>query len=284
MVDSTYREGLFPGVPAESLVICKAFPGRAGWKYWYAWQIRSVVIKNKPDLVITTGDRIASRVRPPQWQWQWEEVGPGTSLMDYMPLPGAEKDRLKQQYAGGREYFLSLVTGNAGEQRIDLLKAFSLFKKRQKSNMQLVFAGKRLQKDDAFEKKLDTYKYREDVHSFDDLSGAEWEGLLGASYAFVFPFTGNSLGIPVLNAWKTGTPVITALTGRVPEMAGEAALRAKPEDPASMAAQMMLLYKDESLRLSLIEKGRVRAGSFLWEHTADQLWARILQTIGDANK
>jgi glycosyl transferase family 1 len=284
LVDNTYKEGMFPGITAESLVVRKTIRGSAGWKFWYAWQIPNLVNKYKPDLVITTGSRAASRIGIPQWIWPWGEIMPGTPVSGYEPLTSEEKESLKQQYAGGREYFLAQVTGNARERRVDLLKAFSLFKKRQKSNMQLIFAGSTPPDDTTFGKRLGTYKYREDVHLYDNLPEREWQKLLGAAYAFIFASAGDSLGIPVLNAWKTGTPVLTDLTGQVPAMAGDAALKAKPDDPTAMAAQMMVLYKDENLRSSLIGKGKDRSASFLWGNAAGQLWARILQTIGDANK
>src|SRR5450755_4519234 len=56
-------------------------------------------------------------------------------------LPWAETESIKTQYTGGRSFFLFI--GNIGEQHhlVELLKAFSSFKKWQQSNMQLVIAG-----------------------------------------------------------------------------------------------------------------------------------------------
>ena len=43
----------------------------------------------------------------------------------------------------------------------------------------------------------------------------------------------------------------------VQEIAGEAALYVNPADPDNIGDQMMRMYKDESLRTSLIEKGKI---------------------------
>ncbi|WP_431212505.1 hypothetical protein ACQ86N_43550 [Puia sp. P3] len=45
-------------------------------------------------------------------------------------------------------------------------------------------------------------------------------------------------------------------------MGGDAVLVAEMEEPASLAAQMMTIYKDERLRRELIEKGGARVAEF----------------------
>ena len=112
-----------------------------------------------------------------------------------------------------------------------------------------------------------SYKYRRDVHWPAGLPEAERMRLLAAAYGFVFLFPGDSLGIPVMDAWRVGVPVITAAAGYLPEMAGEGVLYARPGDPASLAGQLMSLYKDERLRGDLIEKGKDRVGSFSGERS-----------------
>lgn len=284
LVDQTYREGFLPGIGRDRLISRKALPGKAGWTFWYDWQVPRVVKKYKPDLVITTGGRAIPRIQTPQYPWIWEEIAPGVDAGVYDPLSPPEKETAKQAYAGDKEYFLSVVSPAGPDDRVDLLKAFSLFKKRQKSNMQLVLFGKRPGPDNDFAGKLQTYKYRGDIHTYDRLPDREWIGLLGGSYGFVFLSVENSLGMPLLHAWQTGTAVIMTAAGRLPAMAGDAALYAQPGDPASLAAQMMVLYKDENLRNTLVGKGKLRSAAFDWERSAGLLWDAIRRTIGQKNQ
>jgi glycosyltransferase involved in cell wall biosynthesis len=125
-----------------------------------------------------------------------------------------------------------------------------------------------------WQKKLDTYKYREDLHRVD----RDLPKIAGAAYALFFPFAGDSLGVPILNAWKAGVPVIAGPGGNLAEIAGEAALYGSPEDPAELAGQMMLLYKDEVRRSSLIEKGRDRLEFFREDRPETAVW-KVLQKI-----
>ena len=62
-----------------------------------------------------------------------------------------EKELIKEKYADGKAYFLFSGDINQRSNLINLLKAFSFFKKRQKSNMLLLIAGNA---DEAFKKEL----------------------------------------------------------------------------------------------------------------------------------
>ena len=166
-----------------------------------------------------------------------------------------EKERLKQRYTEGKEYFFT-EAGRVGEEDVvQLLKAFSLFKKRQLSNLRLVIAGKLTR---TLRLKLETYKYRQDVQWVDP------DGIdpMPGAYATLFPFGGDDLGSSLLNAWKAGVPALVADNGRLHEMAGDAALTAGISDPAALAGHMMSVYKDERLRNALVEKGASRLAAF----------------------
>ena len=62
------------------------------------------------------------------------DVGTRDRVLNY-----EEAEKVKSQHTGGAEYFLCLVTEASKGSFITILKAFSLFKKRQKSNMLLLF-------------------------------------------------------------------------------------------------------------------------------------------------
>ena len=59
------------------------------------------------------------------------------------------------------------------------------------------------------------------------------------------------------------------------EVAGEAALYFDPARFEDMAEKLMRIYKDESLRGTLVEKGKVMATRYSWERTAGLLWESI---------
>ncbi len=191
------------------------------------------------------------------------------------PLAAAEKEEIKRKYVRGKEYFLADLADAVDEDVINLLKAFSLFKKRQQSNMQLILTGEINGSAEVIRQRLATYKYREDVHWQEDRPTAEVRQLSRAAYAVLLLFDGHTLGAPLLNAWAAGVPVIVADGSLLQEIAGDAALLAGAGDPASLAAQLMRIYKDENGRMDLIRRGLDRRGAYSRRGSIDALWEGI---------
>jgi glycosyltransferase involved in cell wall biosynthesis len=65
--------------------------------------------------------------------------------------------------------------------------------------------------------------------------------------------------LPPLEAFALGCPVVASNVSGADEQLGDAALLVNPRDPSHIAAALKSLHDDESLRQSLIEKGRARA-------------------------
>jgi len=162
---------------------------------------------------------------------------------------------------------------------LNLLKAFSAFKKRQKSNMQLLIAGKPSWKYEVFFESLRLFKFKDDVKILKDPSLEELVKITGAAYAIIHPSLYESAAIQPLEAMKSCVPVIASPKGAMPEIYGDAALYADTENFKDIAVKMMQLFKDENLRKELIEKGKIQAEKFNWNITAELLWESIEKCI-----
>ena len=196
----------------------------------------------------------------------------------FQPLAAIEKNKIQKQYSGGHEYFIYTGAIHPRKNLVNLLKAFSLFKKRQRSSMKLVLTGRLAWKYEGFLKDLKTYKYRDDVILTGYLEENELATVMAAAYALVYPSFHEGFGVPVLEAMQSAIPVITSSKSSMQEIAGEAALYAEPSDPSSIAEQMMRIYKDETLRSKLITAGVEKVKQFSWDKTAALLWDLIERT------
>jgi glycosyltransferase involved in cell wall biosynthesis len=163
---------------------------------------------------------------------------------------------------------------------MNLLKAFSLFKKWQNSNMKLLVAGRLAWKYVNLIEKLKTYKYRDDVVLLGYVSEEQLQQLTASAYALVYPSLFEGFGLPILEAMQSAVPVICSQTSSMPEVGGDAALYVDPQNPDDIAKQMLKLYKDEALREEMIKKGLERAKEFSWNRSAELLWNLIM----DASK
>ncbi len=185
-----------------------------------------------------------------------------------------QKETVKEQLTDGKDFFL--YSGPIHEQYnlIHLLKAFSFFKQRQKSNMQLVLASLK-EADNSFIKTLSSYKYRADVVLAENITAAKLAAITTAAYAAILPSAYDDCSISAIQALQCNTPVIAANSSSLPEICGEAAVYCYPDDFNDIAAKMMLLFTNEDRRNLLIAKSREQAQKFDKTAAAAQLWHLI---------
>jgi len=192
-----------------------------------------------------------------------------------------EKLKVKEQYAGGNEYFLMKGENYLRQNVLNLLKAFSVFKKRLKSNMQLMVIIHDEEKRDEFKNALLHYKYNKDVHLPASISMEELARLTASAYAMVYPVYFDCTGIPLLESMRSGVPVIASDMTPLHEICKDAALYIDPHNYTDIADKMLLIFKDERLRHELIGKGKHRAEKYKWEKAAELVWSAIVKTIGN---
>ncbi len=192
----------------------------------------------------------------------------------YKPLLFEEKENVKEQFANGNEFFLVTETLQSKKNVLDLLKAFSIFKKMQKSNMQLLILIQTEVTKEIVEA-LKLFKFKSDVKIVSKVDQKEQIKITGAAYAFISPFDKDGYS-QILAAMKCDVPVIASnAVGAIPEVASEAAMYVNSSDHKNIADKMMLIYKDEKLRQQLIDKGREQVKKYKWDMIAQVLWVSI---------
>jgi glycosyltransferase involved in cell wall biosynthesis len=101
------------------------------------------------------------------------------------------------------------------------------------------------------------------------VSDAELGALLGRALCLLFPSFSEGFGLPPLEAMALECPVIASDRASMPEICGEAALYAPPDDPEAWRAALLRLRADPALRRRLVTAGRARAGRFSWRRAAE---------------
>jgi len=108
------------------------------------------------------------------------------------------------------------------------------------------------------------------VIAFTGCNDSELAWLYCKAKTFVFPSFAEGFGIPVLEAWACGTPVILSRIEVFEEVAAEAGHYFDPLSQGSMTEAVERVLRDAPLRRELIEKGAGRLQHFSWEKTAAQ--------------
>jgi len=198
---------------------------------------------------------------------------------EYRPLTSAERDDVKARYADGCEYFVFAGALHPRKNIVNLLKAFVLFKKRQRTNMKLVIVGRMAWKYEEVEEMRATMPFKDEVKWVGYMNVDELSKVIGGAYALVYASLFEGFGIPILEALQCNVPAIASNTSSMPEVAGDAALLVDPTDPEDIATKMHQLYKDEALRTKLVQNAPAQVAKFNWQSSADKLWACMMRCV-----
>ncbi|MFH1160015.1 MAG: glycosyltransferase family 1 protein [bacterium] len=198
---------------------------------------------------------------------------------EYRPLTSEEKVMTRQFYTDGKPYFVFIGSLHPRKNLANLFRAFDLFKKTNPSDVQLVIVGAKKWWTHDIDSTFQEMIFSNDVIFTGRLNTEHLRYLLAASLGLTYVSYFEGFGIPIVEAFRCGTPVITADVTSMPEVAGDAALLIDPFDPETIAMAMYKIYQYETMRQELIGRGHAREGLFTWQKTADRLWESIEKAI-----
>ena len=110
------------------------------------------------------------------------------------------------------------------------------------------------------------------------LSDAELRAADANAVAFVYPSLYEGFGIPILEAFDAGCPVVLSRASCFPEVAGDAALYFEPGDDKALRDNITALANEKNLRAQMIAKGFSRRVAFSWSTCAEQT-ASVYKTL-----
>jgi glycosyltransferase involved in cell wall biosynthesis len=148
-----------------------------------------------------------------------------------------------------------------------LIEAFATVRERVPGDLKLLIIGDELSK----YPNLRRLVHRHHLHAHVRFLGFVPDDTLAALYrmaaVFVFPSLYEGFGLPPLEAMAAGAPVVTSNVSSLPEVVGDAALLIDPLDPHAIAAAIVRVLTDTSLRADLIRRGYERVKAFSWERS-----------------
>ena len=172
----------------------------------------------------------------------------------------------------GKAYFLYFATSNCAANIIIMLKAFSIFKKWQKSNMQLVILSSPTTKISI--PGFSNYKYHHDVKILTAESKDLLVEIIGAAYAAIYLPETDITEYEGLQTISSEVPLICINNDFQKSIFKEFALYASANEK-DISEKMMLVYKDEKKRNEMITEGKKMTTDYTWDSAANELWETL---------
>jgi glycosyltransferase involved in cell wall biosynthesis len=132
-------------------------------------------------------------------------------------------------------------------------------------DLDLVLVGPAKQRVPEVAGRVRSLQLGERVHHRGYVTQDELAALYRGAECLVFPSLHEGFGLPMVEAMASGTAVVAASSGALPEVAGGAAVLVPPGDPDALAEGVRMALAD---RPRLVELGLARAAEFTWAATA----------------
>ena len=161
----------------------------------------------------------------------------------------------KQRYNLSKKF--ALMVGTAPRKNISRsIKAFHNTKNASKLE-KLVIVGN----------KPENYKKHKDVIFTGYVSDSTLSSLYASADVFLYPSLYEGFGLPILEAFSHGCPVVTSNLSSMPEVAGEAAILVNPNKTKEIEKGILEALKNSK---SLNNKGKKRLKMYNWQETAKE--------------
>lgn len=199
----------------------------------------------------------------------------------FVPVSGAAVRRVRERYTGGRPYFYFVGSLHPRKNLVRLFDAYGRFRDETDENIAMVIVGEKKWWTPEIRRAYASSAYRDDIVFTGRLEPEILCEVTAAALASVYVSYFEGFGIPIVEAFRCGVPVITADATATKEVAGDAALLVDPFDTESISAAMSRIARDAELRDELSRRGTERAREFTWDKTAARLKTSLLRILGN---
>jgi glycosyltransferase involved in cell wall biosynthesis len=185
-----------------------------------------------------------------------------------------------RRYALNGPFLLAVGRIEPRKNPIRVLRAYDHFRRSVANPPKLAFTGMKTWSSREFDRTVSELDLRSLIVQLGHVPDDDLPPLYAASEFAIFASLWEGFGLPVLEAFATGTPLIASRTTSLPEIASGACLLVDPYSVEDIATAMSALHADWRLREQLVSKGRARAAIFSWSRTAQETLGVYRQVHG----
>ena len=189
------------------------------------------------------------------------------------PLTAARRAALRSKYELGEHWLISFSGSARRKNARGVLDGFARVPAEQRRGVQVLLTGcEPADYRAALVATAERLGISSDCRILGFVPHADLPALIQGSSGLLIPSRCEGFGLPILDAFACGVPVLTSNTSSMPEVAGDAAVYCDPHAPCSIAAGITQLL-DPNVAARLIPLGRERLSQFNWHRTAEAMCA-----------
>lgn len=190
----------------------------------------------------------------------------------FQPIEDKQKELVRNQYSKGKKYLLFVGALHPRKNVKRLIAAYrNLTEEDPTFEYELVIVGETLWKRSGYDLDIDD-QTKSHIHFTGHLSLEELARVMASATVFTFVPYFEGFGIPLVEAMRCGTPILSGNRTSLPEVAGDAVLYCDPFDVDDISTKLRDLCSNELLREELCKKGLKRSELFSWDKAADTVW------------
>lgn len=180
--------------------------------------------------------------------------------------------KVKKLYHLPDKYILYVGDVNWNKNVLGLIKAFNELKDQ---NIHLVLVGKvfhdlpNIPEFNSIISAIQTSPKRELIHTLGYVPSHHLGSIYQQATLYCQPSFDEGFGLPILEAMRSGCPVVSSDRGSLKEVGGDAVVYFDPAK-GELAQKLTSVLESEPRRQALIESGYIQSKLFSWESTAIQ--------------
>ena len=195
-------------------------------------------------------------------------VSEAVNRKHFFPRSKHEIAQTRAKYGLAGKYFLYVGTIQPRKNLERLIEAFA---KGKFEHTDLVLAGSRGWLNEEIYKAPEKFSISNHVRFLGFVPDEDLPALYSGAIGTIFPSLYEGFGLPILESFACGCPVLTSVGGATQEVAQDAALLVDPKNIKKISNGMRKLATDQNYAQELVKKGSVRVENFSWESSAREV-------------
>jgi glycosyltransferase involved in cell wall biosynthesis len=159
-----------------------------------------------------------------------------------------------------------------------IFRALHILKREHGTSPHVYFTGSSWGHGPALDKLARELGVFEQVHFLGFIAPEELQVIYHTATAMVYPSKFEGFGLPLLEAFQAGLPVLSSNASVLPEIAQDGALYFDPNSPDELAKLMLTMLDNEQARQSLIGRGATVLSQYSFAKTAADFQALYERT------